>query len=157
MIISLQSKECVDKGTLLEKVQHSDANRHMLDVVGNQDRDGGVALQVEETGYRLKVIERERRSVAWTPALFTLLPFQLRYDVQHEVDGFHSLCFSCQCCSFRGWEVYATQRSVSQYLEDHLVVVCIDEIKQVLVFCGSARTCSDAVFSRSWAEFHFFT
>ena len=63
--ISLQSKDNVDKGTLLEKVQHSDANRHMLDVVGNQDSDGGVALQVEETGYRLKVIERERRSVAW--------------------------------------------------------------------------------------------
>ena len=63
VIISLQSKEIVDREAFLHKVRHSDANRHMLhkldkqaislyfvsafvplgaseDVVGNQNRDG---------------------------------------------------------------------------------------------------------------------
>ena len=65
------------------------------DVVGNQDRDGRVALQVVEAGYTLKVIERERRTFLWTSAPCTLHRFQLRHDAQNEVDGFHSLCFSC--------------------------------------------------------------
>ena len=117
VIISLLSKENVDKGAFLHKVHYSDSNRHMLHKLDkqaislyfasalpnrscrrrgwNQDKDGRVILQLVETGYTPKVFERKRQTLVWTSAPCTLHRFQLRYHMQHEVFGFHSLCFSC--------------------------------------------------------------
>ena len=73
-------------GALLQTVHHSDGKRHLLhkldkqaislyfvsgaveDVDGHEDRDGRVALQLVQTGYTLKVVERERRTCVWTSA-----------------------------------------------------------------------------------------
>ena len=89
---------------LLHEVHYSDASRHILHKLSlhfvsafaqlELSKTGFecVALQLVETGHTLKVIERERRTFLWTSAPSTLPWFQLRYDVQHEVDGFHSLC-----------------------------------------------------------------
>ena len=110
VVNSLQSKENVDKGAFLHRVQNSDANHHMFHKFNKQaiseyfvsafaqlelgktwleNKTGMEDCPVGRDGlhYTLKVIERERRTCLWTSAPCTLHPFQLRYDVQHEVDG----------------------------------------------------------------------
>ena len=135
VIISLQSKENVDKGALLHKVHYRDGNRHKLHKLHTQAmslffvnafaqsdvsktwlviKTGmGVAVQVVETGYTLNVIERERRTCVWTSAL--------RHDVQHKVVGFHSRCFFCNAVLVAGPGF--TLRSAFQYSEDHWIFV----------------------------------
>ena len=57
------------------------------DVVGSQDRDGRVVLQFVETGYTLKVIERERRTFVWTSALCTLPGFNFAVSYNLKLMG----------------------------------------------------------------------
>ena len=108
VIISLHSKENVDKRAFLHEVHYSDANRHILHKLDKQAKSlyfVSAFAQSELSKTWLKSgspvgtdgphAERGSEVASNICLYFGSLHTLPRYDVQHEVVGFQSLCFSC--------------------------------------------------------------